>query len=158
MEYWAATLTTTVIVGGATLSLGRWFGSRLAEMREDMDRRFREAGEDMDRRFAEVDRRFGEVDRRFGEVDLRFGAAGRDADRRFRETMGLIQRHAEENREAHAAIGRSIKDSETRIVTVMNQRFEDAGKRVDEMSKRIDDLRSTELIQDLRKHFGSSGG
>ena len=92
--------------------------------------------------------RFGDLK---GEMNGRFGDLKGEMDRRFDDLR-------DENREAHAAIGQSIADSENRVLAVMNQRFEDTGKRMDEMSKRIDDLRSTELIQDLRKHFGAASG
>lgn len=65
-------------------------------------------------------------------MDSQFAAAKESSDRQFAE-----------NREAHAAIGASIKESEARILEFMGQRFNDAGKRMDEISKRIDDLRSS---------------
>lgn len=56
--------------------------SRLADFREDVNRRF----DDVNRRFADVNRRFDDVNRRFDDVDKRFDGMATRAELQRVET------------------------------------------------------------------------
>ena len=95
----------------------------------------------MSRRFDDMQR---SVDQRFEAVDRRFDDMQRSMDRRFNEVKAEIGLVRAESRDAHAAIGESIRDVERRIGT----RFDDMQGF---MAARVEDFRDVTAgrIEDL---------